>query len=185
VCVANNPYEDETFLLIKPFAFMVIKTKLTVNDFIKVNFILLFRRPIFFIVFGIMVISLILGIASALFSSTALGEFSLSRILTPLIVLTILPAMTYFIARKNYTSNKRISEVIEYNFGKDYLTVTGESFKSELTWDKVYRVTQFKKWILIYQSKQIANVIHRCDVWDGAMQDLKQILTDKQVKNNL
>jgi hypothetical protein len=100
---------------------MVIKTKLTVNDFIKVNFILLFRRPIFFIVFAIMGISLILAIASALFSWTAPGDFSLSRIITPLFVISILPAMTYFSARRNYTSNKRISELIEYNFGKDYL----------------------------------------------------------------
>ncbi len=132
-----------------------------------------------------MAMSLLLGILSAIIPSTALGKFSISRLTTPLIVVAFLPAVTYFAAKKNYSSNQRIQEPIEYLFEKDYLVIQGESFNSRLTWDKIYRVTETKKWILIWQSKQIANAIHKSDVWDGEMQALKQILIEHHVKNNI
>jgi len=63
--------------------------------------------------------------------------------------------------------------------------MTGESFHSQLTWDKVYKVTETKNWILIWQNRQIANAIPKRDVWDGQIEDLKKILTAHKIKNNL
>jgi hypothetical protein len=164
---------------------MVIKTRLTEKDFINVNFFFLFRKPILKIVFIIMVLNLILGLLSAVIPLTFLGEFTISRIVTPLVVLTFLPAVTYFTAKKNYASNQRLKELIEYKFEKDYLIIQGESFNSQLTWDKVYKVTETKKWILIWQSRQVANIIHKSDVWDGEMIELKTVLDEHHVKNNI
>ena len=166
-------------------AFMVIKTKLTEKDFIKVNFIILYSRPLFRIIFIIMAISFILGIVSVIVPKTFVGEFSISRIIIPFFVITFLPAITFFAAKKNYSSNKRIKELIEYKFEKDYLIIKGESFNSQLTWDKLYKVTQTKKWIFIWQSRQTANAIHKSDILDGEMNELKQILTEYHVKNNI
>ena len=96
-----------------------------------------------------------------------------------------MPLMTYYAARKNYRTNKRISETIEYQFDKDSLIIKGESFNSQLTWDKFYKVTQTKNWILIWQNRQVANPIPKRDIWEGQLADLKLILNEHKVKNNL
>lgn len=100
-------------------------------------------------------------------------------------MLTVMPLLTYFGAKRNFTANKRISETIEYHFDNDYLSMKGESFNSQLTWDKIYKVTQTKNWLLIWQNSQIANPIPKRDIWEGQISDLKEILDKYKVKNNL
>jgi len=126
-----------------------MKTRLTEKDFIKVTFVIFFAKPLMKIVFIIMGISFILGAVSAIAPTTLVGDFSISRLIFPLFVLAFLPAITYFAAKRNYSSNKRMQEMIEYKFGKNDLTIQGESFNSQMTWDKIYKVSQTKEWLLI------------------------------------
>lgn len=74
---------------------------------------------------------------------------------------------------------------MEYHFEDDQLTVKGESFSSQYTWEKVYKVTETKKWIFIWQSRQIANLIKKRDIADVQISILKEILDRNKVKNNL
>ncbi len=52
----------------------------------------------------------------------------------------------------------------------------GESFNAKLSWNKIYKVKETKNWILIFQSRQVANLILKSDIWDGEMIELKRIL---------
>ena len=121
----------------------------------------------------------------SLLTAVLIPKVSFSQIITPLIILTVMPLFTYFTAKKNYAANQRISETIEYQFDKDNLLMKGESFNSQLTWDKVYKVTQTKNWILIWQNRQIANPIPKRDVWEEQIENLKKVLQEHKVKNNL
>ena len=93
--------------------------------------------------------------------------------------------LTYFGAKKNYKTNQRITENIEYQFGEDNLIVKGESFNSQLTWNKIYKVTQTKNLVLIWQNRQVANAIPKRDIWEGQIEELKIILDRHKIKNNL
>ncbi|WP_276502864.1 YcxB family protein [Terrimonas pollutisoli] len=106
-------------------------------------------------------------------------------IIAPVFMLIGFPLLQYFASKRDYTSNKRISETIEYQFGKDLLFVKGESFTAQLTWDKIYKVSKTKNWLLIWQNKQVANVIPRRDIWEGDIIELKEILQIHNVTNNL
>ncbi len=161
---------------------MQIKTRLTESDFVKVNFVLLLKRPGLKIAVGII---LLLMIYSAYLQITYEKGVYLDMFIWPLILLIVLPLLTYIGARVNYKSNARIKETIEYQFENDYLVVNGESFTSRLTWQKIYKVTKTKDWLLIWQSRQVANVIPLRDVWEGDMEKLKEILDSHAVKNNL
>ncbi|MEI9957623.1 MAG: YcxB family protein [Ferruginibacter sp.] len=112
-------------------------------------------------------------------------KVSYSQVIVPIVMLSVTPLLTYFTAKKNYNSNQRISEAIEYQFEKDNLIIKGESFNSQLSWDKIYKVTQTKNWILIWQNSQIANPILKRDIWEGEIESLKVILNGHGVKNNL
>ena len=100
-------------------------------------------------------------------------------------VLVGLPAITAYMAKRNYQNNQRITETITYNFLEDCLEISGESFTSKLSWDKFYKVTETKNWILIWQSSRMANVLPKRDVWEGEQQQLKELLMRHKVKNNL
>jgi hypothetical protein len=160
---------------------MVIKTKLTQADFIKTNFALLYKKPRTWV-------NIAITIGLAIYYATIAGEDSLYVyvIAIPFFILVVLPPLaTWFISKKNYTSNQRITETIEYQFDKDNLVVKGESFQSQLSWDKIYKVTQTKLCILIWQSRASANFIPKRDIWEGDIIELKEILENHKVKNTL
>jgi hypothetical protein len=132
-----------------------------------------------------MVSRLLVEIVSFFVPLSFAGDASITRITTPVLILIVLPAMTYFGARRNYSSNKRMAELIEYQLDNNYLIIQGESFNAQFTWDKIYKVTQTHNWILIWQTRQSANAIHKSDIWEGEIDELKAILTAHGVKNNL
>src|SRR5215510_8018620 len=105
---------------------MTITTKLTQKDFINVNFFLLFRKASIKILIGIFCI-FILSTLISLFSS----KTELVQAVFPFLFIAVLPSLIYFGAKRNYASNKRISETIEYKFEKEALVITGESFNSQ------------------------------------------------------
>lgn len=160
---------------------MMIKSKLTEQDFINVNFVLLYSKISMKIFTGIIIFFLIISVMTTFLFS----KISYSQIFVFIFMLSAIPILTYFTAKKNFVASQRISETIEYQFDKDNMFVKGESFTSQLTWNKIYKVTQTKNWILIWQNRQIANPIPKKDILEGKIEDLKKILKEHNVKNNL
>lgn len=160
---------------------MYIKTQITEKDFINVSFVMVYSRIATRILTALFIVLLLAGLLFAVLVPT----FSFSDMSYLLIVLLIRPVQTYFSAKTNFKANKRIGENIEYQLDKENLVIKGESFRSQLSWDKIYKVTQTKNWVLIWQSKQLANPIPKRDIWEGEISDLKEILQIHNVKNNL
>ena len=90
---------------------MIIKSKLTEKDFINVNFVLLYSRPIFKIITIIFCVLVLIGIPIVI----VLPKTSLTQILFPLIFLSLMPLMTYFTVRKKaeerFNDDSRKAEV--------------------------------------------------------------------------
>jgi hypothetical protein len=92
----------------------------------------------------------------------------------------------YMNAKSSYKSDGRISETITYEFDEEKIQVIGESFNSKLTWNKIYSVTENKDWVLIWQNRQIANVVPKRDFKDGELRTFKSIIKlQSGLKNKL
>jgi hypothetical protein len=124
---------------------------------------------------------LLISIVASIF--TQYDFFSVAVILFTMLI--YVPLVTYVSAVRNFTANSRVSETIEYHFDNEYLSIKGESFNSQLSWDKTYKVTQTKNWILIWQNKQVGNLIPKGDITEEQIGELKEILDNHKVKNNL
>lgn len=161
---------------------MIIKTQLTEKDFINANFVMLYNKTSTKVITGIGTLFLLLFIIFSMYDGK---HSSISQFLTPAIILLGLPAMTYFAAKKNYATNHRISENIEYIFEEDHLQIKGSSFTTQLTWDKLYKVTETKNWIFIWHTAQTANPIAKKDIWEEQVAELKVLLDIHNVKNKL
>jgi YcxB-like protein len=160
---------------------MAVTTKLTVKDYINATLIIMFRRT------QVIIFASIISIIS-------LGNILLSAFKSQMIITTLLPpVVTIFIfgfvfrysLSRAYKNNPRIQETIQYTFTEDKLVMKGESFNADLTWHTIPKVTQTKNWVLIWQSKSIANAIPKKDIAAEDIHDLKKILDRQRVSNNL
>ncbi|MBN7812288.1 YcxB family protein [Algoriphagus sp. H41] len=88
-------------------------------------------------------------------------------------------------AKKNYESNKMLSGETEYEFTKDFIRTSGESFDSKMYWKKLHEIKLTRSWLLIWQSKEIANAIPRRDVSDSQIALIKELVKDvKELKKS-
>lgn len=159
---------------------MLIKTKLSEKDYINSNFILLYSKVSIKIFTTLISIFLVLTIVLAVLSYSPY-----SQIFVPLAMLIVMPFMTYFSAKRNFDTNKMTGETIEYQFDNSYFSIKGESFSGSLPWERVYKVTQTKNWILVWQNMRNANPIPKRDISEVQLVEIKQILASHNVKNNL
>ncbi|MBS1506504.1 MAG: YcxB family protein [Bacteroidetes bacterium] len=161
---------------------IILSTKLSIDDFIKVNYHMLYRKLIMKFITGVGIIMLILIAVSFNDYET----FPWFQLLFALFVTVGLPVQLYFSAKRNYNTNNRVSELITYEIDKENIHMIGESFDTKLSWDKVYGVSENKDWMLIWQTQQIANVLPKRDFKDNQLQAFREVVKlQSRLKNKL
>ena len=161
---------------------IVIKTKMTQQDFIGANIALAYRRISTKIItaIGVLLLGYIIYLSILYPGATDTYEF-----IVPIGLILLPVILSYLTARLNYNTSKRSSENIEYIFSDDFFSIKGESFNSQLSWDKIYKVSQTKNWILIWHNRLAATPIPKKDLLRSDIDTLKTILDFHGVKNNL
>ncbi len=88
-------------------------------------------------------------------------------------------------AKKNYESNKMLNGQTEYEFNREFVRISGESFDSKIYWEKLHEIKLTKSWLLIWQSEQAANPIPRRDISDDQIALIKELVEDvKELKKS-
>jgi hypothetical protein len=151
---------------------LVLNTHLSLTDYIKVNLHLLYRKFIVKFTTGIGVLLLLW----LLYNCNTYEVFPCLQFLLGSYLIIGFPLTTYFSAKRNYKANNRISERITYEFNNEYLEMIGESFHVKLTWNKIYAVTESKKWVLIWQNPHIADVIPKRYFTPGTLKTFQSII---------
>lgn len=67
-------------------------------------------------------------------------------------------SLFFFAVRRQFKNSRRLGEPMEYIFD-DSLNITGESFDTKMTWEKIYKVSTTKHLLLIWQTENLANFI--------------------------
>ena len=160
---------------------MIIKTKMTQNEFIEANMVLCYSRTATKIITALGFVVL----AAVIFIRVYMPDASPAYLFIYPLMLWALPAITTWLqARAAFRTNARLRECLEYDFSDDFIAVKGESFNSQMTWGKFYKVKQTKNWIFIYQNRLLASPISKKDLFPSDIEKLKAILTAHRVKNN-
>ena len=155
-----------------------IKTALSEKDFIQISFLLLYQKPAILILNALAVGFFVFSGVLYFLNITNNG----SGLITATAMLLAFPGITYFNAKKTYTLNPRLNETVWYSFEDRFLKMKGASFNSELSWDKIHKVTRSKNWLLIWQTKDFANAIKMNEVDEEHLTQLKNILNTNKVK---
>jgi c-di-AMP phosphodiesterase-like protein len=161
---------------------LTIQTQLSLDDFTKASYHLLYRKLLVKLLTGFGIYILIID-AFTFFTE---GQFDWYRIFVGLFLIIGFPLQVKLTAKRNYKSNRRMGERITYEFDKELIQLTGESFNSKMTWGKIYRVTENKDYFLIWQNRQVANIIPKRDLNKNEIQTFKEIVNhQKGIRNKL
>ncbi|MGV8828214.1 MAG: YcxB family protein [Breznakibacter sp.] len=71
-----------------------------------------------------------------------------------------------------------------YEITEELIIVTGESFNSQMTWEKTYKVLELKEWFLFYQNKLVANVVPK-EFIGNQTHELREIIKRQNIKCKL
>ena len=161
---------------------MIIESKLDFKKYLKLMYGLTYRKPWTII---ISIIGLVMLIGSILYfvgypipiDSTPIVQFTIG------LLVIFIPFSIYLSSRKNFSSAGRLKEKMTYEFTSDKIIITGETFKTEMTWTKLYKIQVLKNWILIYQSKTTANIIHK-DSFGDKLIEFKKLVIENNIKRN-
>lgn len=149
-----------------------VTLKLSQQQYIRAVIYLNYRR---FRAYHTHLIGLIF-ITYTLFMFELSSEIELFNLVIGLLLFLFNPISLYFGARKMYRlPQSRISEALTYTFTSEQLSIKGETFTSEMTWSKLYKVVETKNWMLIYQNKGMANVLPKSAI-SAELPEIRRII---------
>jgi hypothetical protein len=160
---------------------MLIRTKLTQQEFINASLVQLYSKTSTKVITGLFALFLLF----ATVTMPAMRSNFFFMVVYPILILALNPLSVYMTAKRSFRSIKTNGETIEYHFEDSGLLTKGETFSMESTWDTIYKVTQTKNWIMIWRNRQVANPIPKTAVSEAELIELKQILDRNGVTNNL
>lgn len=151
---------------------ITLTTKLSIEDYRKLNFFLLYRKweIKYLTALGV------LTFAFFTFNFYSFNSYPWGQLMFAFILTVGHPALVYFQVKKNYASNERIGERITFEVDKENIQIIGESFSTTFTWNKIYGVTESKNWIIIWQNQQMVNAMQKRDFQEKDLLAFKAIV---------
>ncbi len=163
---------------------MIIETKLQFKDYLKLMYILTYRKPVMILLTILGSLMFVGAIFYFLGFQVPVDEPPYFQIVFGFFIIAVLPFSVYRSSKKNFISHGRLQEKITYEFTEEKMKQTGESFNSEMDWSKIFKVQELRNWILIYQSKQLANILPKSSFGDN-LNEFKNLVKSKNIKAKL
>lgn len=162
-----------------------IDCKLDVKSYVRLNYYLSYRNIITILLTLIGLVLLVFSIMSYL-GILHFNQPPSFFLMFGIILSYVIPVGIYGKARGSFKSNNRMNELITYVFTNELIQINGESFKTEMTWDKLYMIKELNNWILIYITKDSTTPILKNSFNELQLKRFKEIVRDlKTVKVQL
>ena len=161
---------------------VTIETTLTLSDFVKVNYILLFQKTTTKI---LLLIVLLMIVLPAFLAINKGAHYNWLQSLIGIGLAGFYILSSWLTAKRNFNSIPGISNPLTYEFTDNALICSGEASSSQSAWDKIYRVTETRDCLLIWKSRQIVNVLPKRYILAEQRSSIKEILKRNKVRNNL
>jgi hypothetical protein len=158
-----------------------ITTQLSQKDYIQASLIILYRKPLVFIVSFLLLI--LLGVNMTMMM---LGyRITADAIALPIVLLFVTPFSTFISSRRSYKANKTAGERLNYEFKGNTLTVSANGASSQAKISDFQKAFKSSKWIFLVNSAKNVNPIPRRDITEQQLAEIKSILTKNGVRSNL
>jgi len=155
-----------------------ITTCLNKQDYIKVMFVGLYKKPYYILAtifgFGLLTIS-VLGF----FTTINLDIYSPMTDAILGLFLLLSPLLIVLLALNQIKSNPSFLKDITYKFTDEGMAVTGTTFKSEFLWEHIIRQKEIGKFLILYHTKKLGNFIDKSTLSHDQLLFIKSKITKK------
>ncbi|MBG8552013.1 YcxB family protein [Hymenobacter guriensis] len=137
-----------------------ITTRLTTNEYVKIMFIGLYRKPAFILAtilgfYYVTTISLDYLNIIDWYNNTPVFEILCGAFLL------LAPTLITFISIRQFLSNPNFQNNITYSFSDNGFTCQGFTFKSEFVWQHITKQKELGKFLILYHNKKFGNFIDK------------------------
>jgi len=154
---------------------MKIETQISFREYRKLLFTLAYKKPIMKVILGIACLTL-LWILGYYLHFLPVPKPQIYQYITLILILIIQPTLIYWTIKRSYDSSNHLGEKLEIEFTENELKVRGESFYTEITWKKVFKIDEQVNWLLIYQNTLSAIIIPKKAFHPSQLEELKKII---------
>ena len=163
---------------------MRIEYQINEKEFIKLKFLLLFRRPLTIIVCIVSITLLLLDLRKYI-----VFNYSVQTIYASVFLFTwcfiLLPIYCFIKFKKEYKSNKLVSLKTTSEIDANKICDTTETFKTETSWENVHKVKELRNWFLFYFSNDLFGFAPKRAFSGIQIIELRKLIISKNVKSNL
>jgi hypothetical protein len=151
-----------------------ITTKLSFEEYISINYHMFYSRWVSKVINAFGLFYALLLVISIVFNGSFRWFF-----IFPVVIFLLGPRVEIYLrSKRNYKSDATIGESIEYQFCNDEIIVTGQSFSSRLSWNTIYKVSETKEWVLIWQNKLVAYPIPKRNIRGDDLKSFREIVNN-------
>ncbi len=138
-----------------------VKAKLNFEEYLRLNFSLLLRSKMVWLSLFLATMLIVMLLENRIIN----GEWADSGVkLGLLLSLTVflflvLPLLTYLRTKNYFEKNPLLSELTTFYFESERIEIVTSESHAKLTWKRIYKIREFKHYLLIYQNRHIAYVV--------------------------
>lgn len=154
---------------------IVYKPSFNFNDYLKINYNLIFKRLTLSIAFIICILIIVANIIIKIIKKSEFIDFFSFPMLIGLIILLIVIIFPYQYT-KITLDDPKLKEDITIKINKIGIEYIGESFQNKYNWSDFSKITENKKWYALQLNKRQEIIIQRKDIDTSQQLTLKEII---------
>lgn len=161
-----------------------VEKKLNFKAYVKLLFILSFRSFFTWMVLASLLVMLLLIGMRLWRGYTIVQAFLELHTWIPVAFSFYYFFLIYWGARKNYNSNAAVREHVTFEIDDKMVKAFSKSSNSEIDWEVVHKVLEFKNWVLIYISNTNAFMIPTAEL-GSQLPEFRTLVRNAGVKAKL
>jgi len=154
---------------------MIIKAKISFTEYRNLLFGLAYKKPILKILLCV-ALAMITWISGYYLHLLPVPKPEIYQYITLILITVVQPFFIYYTIKRNYDSSNHLREKLELDLSQKEIKIQGQSFYTELAWDKIFKVEEQNNWFLIYQNNLSAVIIPKKAFHGNEEEDFKKIL---------
>ena len=159
---------------------VTLTTQISKADFVKVSLSLYYRNAAFLVITAAMLSLLLANVYLKVYKgSKGFDSFA------PILILLVLPGSVVLSASQRYRSNPQNQKPVSCTFDEESFQVKADKSESKCELSTLYKVVKVNRWLFIYRTKKLANMVPLSDISGDQLEQLKELLDGEGVKNNL
>ena len=141
-------------------------------------------RPVMLIILLCSILLLILS-AVQLFGILPVTDLTYYQLFVGILYIGYTPIRISRAIRKNYNSNLRLQEKLQFEFTPEKIVTKGESFMTEMSWDKLNKIVEINDCFLLFADHKRAHFVPKEHFSQAQLEEFRALVRNTGVKANL